>query len=224
MMSSGSSFGDWLRRRRRALDLTQVALAQRVGCAPITIRKFEADELLPSRQIAVLLAEHLGIPAAERDAFIEFARGRAGDGQSMPFLTLPDPAAPTAPSNNLPLQLTNFIGRAREQSELIQLLSSARLVTLTGAGGSGKTRLALRVAEDLSAQFANGIWFIDLAPLTDPAQVTQTAMTVFGVREDSNRPPIQTLVQSLRGKKFLTLFPKQVPKVKKILVIQRAFL
>ena len=70
------SFGDWLRQRRQALDITQAALAQVVGCAVITIKKIERDERRPSLQVAQLLAEHLAIPSSARDDFIRMARGQ----------------------------------------------------------------------------------------------------------------------------------------------------
>src|SRR5437867_6473315 len=74
-MDEPTSFGYWVRRRRKALDLTQADLARRVGCAEVTIHKIEADERRPSSQIAELLAEHLRIPPAERSAFRQRARG-----------------------------------------------------------------------------------------------------------------------------------------------------
>jgi transcriptional regulator with XRE-family HTH domain len=69
------SFGYWVRRRRKAMDLTQVALAQRVGCAVVTIKKIERDERRPSREMADLLADNLAIPDGERDTFVRMARG-----------------------------------------------------------------------------------------------------------------------------------------------------
>jgi predicted ATPase len=76
-------------------------------------------------------------------------------------------------STNLPLQLTSFIGREREIAEIKRLLSTTRLLTLTGSGGAGKTRLALQVAEGLVDRYTNGAWFVDLAPLSDPALIPQ---------------------------------------------------
>jgi len=86
--------------------------------------------------------------------------------------------------NNLPHQLTNFIGREREMAELKKLLASRALITLIGSGGCGKTRLALQVAADLADTFVDGVWFIDLGPLVDPGVVPHTVASVLGVREE----------------------------------------
>jgi non-specific serine/threonine protein kinase len=88
---------------------------------------------------------------------------------------------------NLPLQLTSFVGREHEIATVRRLLDRARLVTLTGAGGSGKTRLALRVAADLVSTYRDGVWIIDLAPLADGSDVPQTVASVLGARADAGR-------------------------------------
>lgn len=90
-----------------------------------------------------------------------------------------------ARATNLPLPLTRFIGRERECDAVRHLVSSTRLLTLTGSGGCGKTRLALQVARDLCDQFPDGVWLIDLAPLADPSLVPQTVASVFGLPESS---------------------------------------
>lgn len=79
--------------------------------------------------------------------------------------------------HNLPIQLTSFIGRAQERGAIAQLLTTRRLLTLTGAGGVGKTRLALQVAADRAGTFPNGVWLVELAPLADPALMAQQLMT-----------------------------------------------
>jgi predicted ATPase/class 3 adenylate cyclase len=107
-------------------------------------------------------------------------------------------------TTNLPsLELTSFIGRERELDEVKQLLANARLVTLMGPGGAGKTRLALQVAADLSDRFSQGVWLAELAPLSDPDIVVQTVATVFGVREMPGRPLLETLVDYLRTRELL---------------------
>jgi predicted ATPase/class 3 adenylate cyclase len=107
--------------------------------------------------------------------------------------------------NNLPPQLTSFIGRETEMAEVKRLLAGTRLLTLTGAGGSGKTRLALQVAADLLDDYTDGVWFVELATLTEPSLVPQRVASVLGVREQQGRPLLDTLADALRPKKLLIL-------------------
>src|SRR3990170_8865003 len=105
--------------------------------------------------------------------------------------------------NNLPVQLTSFIGREREIQELTRRLRFTRLLTLTGAGGIGKTRLAIQIAADMLDEFADGVWLAELASLTDPALVPQAFAAVLGVREQVARPLAETLSDYLRPKQSL---------------------
>jgi predicted ATPase/class 3 adenylate cyclase len=105
--------------------------------------------------------------------------------------------------NNLPLQPTSFVGRERELAELKGLLRGTRLLTLTGAGGSGKTRLALQLAADLLDEFSDGVWVVDLAMLTDPELVPQVASAALGMREAPGRSPTDALTDHLRSRKLL---------------------
>src|SRR6266545_5860249 len=89
--------------------------------------------------------------------------------------------------HNLPTQMTSFIGREQEMEEIKQAILTHRLVTLTGSGGTGKTRLSLQVAADLLDQFPDGIWFIELAPLTNPDLIPQTILYIFGVAEQQDQ-------------------------------------
>jgi predicted ATPase/DNA-binding CsgD family transcriptional regulator len=107
--------------------------------------------------------------------------------------------------HNLPTQLTTFIGREREIAEVKRLLASARLLTLTGAGGAGKTRLALRVAADCLEQYPDGVWFVDLAPLADSTFVPSSVAAVLGVPEQPTRPLIDTLADYLRTRTLLVI-------------------
>ncbi len=99
--------------------------------------------------------------------------------------------------NNLPMQLTSFVGRADEIAQAVQLLTEHRLVTLTGPGGSGKTRLALAVAREVLPRFEDGVFFVDLAPLSDHAQVPSVIAQALAIREQKGRPLIDTLVDGL---------------------------
>lgn len=383
-METTISFGYWIRRQRKALDLTQHALADRVGCSVAAIKKIESDERRPSRQIAERLADILGVAANQREIFLEVARGVRPIDQ---LLLAHEPAVPSLPSgtvtflftdiesstklaqhyrevwealrkrhhailrkaieahngyifqiigdefcaafhtaedavyaavksqndlhaenwgdapirarmgihtgkaevqedglyhgyvtlsyvqrlmsaghggqvllssttqeliqdelpeglelsnkgqrrlkdfshleyifqlvipglpadfpplstpelypHNLPIQLTSFIGRERELAEVKQLLSVRRLLTLTGAGGSGKTRLAIRVATDLLDSFKDGVRWVELASLTDEALVPQAVAKAVGMRELPNQPLTEILTNFLRVKQLL---------------------
>ena len=110
-------------------------------------------------------------------------------------------------TDNLPRPLTTFIGREREVAEVKRLLTStsSRLITLTGTGGCGKTRLALQVGQTVRPDFPQGVWLIELAPVADPALVPQTVATTLGLHEESGRPILTTLIDYLRGRKTLLL-------------------
>ena len=111
----------------------------------------------------------------------------------------------TLPPNNLPHQLTSFIGREREIAEVRARLGKARLLTLTGAGGSGKTRLALEVATGLLDSYRHGVWFVDLSPLTDPNLVPHAVAVILGVQERSGQPITSTLISWLKERETLLL-------------------
>lgn len=115
---------------------------------------------------------------------------------------MPAPHVPRR-AGNLPAQLTSFVGRRREVAEIRRLLSESRLVTLTGVGGAGKTRLSLRVAADLRRAFPDGVWFVELAALDDHALLTQTIASTLGVRDRTARWPISALAEYLSDKHML---------------------
>ncbi len=107
--------------------------------------------------------------------------------------------------NNLPEPPNAFIGRERELADLRQLLGQSRLLTLLGMGGLGKTRLSLQVAAEQMAEFADGVWFLDLAPLRDGSLVLAEAAQVLGVREEPGRPLLQTLCAQLKSQRTLII-------------------
>jgi predicted ATPase len=106
---------------------------------------------------------------------------------------------------NLPVQLTSFVGREQEIAEIKQLLASHRLVTLTGPGGTGKTRLALHVAAEVLETFPDGVWLIELAPLSDAALLPRAVASVLGPREEPRQPALATLTQFLRTRNLLLI-------------------
>src|SRR5262245_13452172 len=209
-MDQVSSFGYWLRRRRRALDLTQEQLAQQVGCALETIKKIEADARRPSRQMAERLADCLAIPPDERASFVKAARAELAADQ-LDIATQPI-AAPANPADfpalraldgratNLPAQVTALIGREREVAAVIDILRRAnvRLLTLTGPGGIGKTRLALQVAAEMLDDFAAGAYVVLLAPVGDPDLVIPTIAQALGIKESGGQSLLESLVAFLR--------------------------
>src|SRR5215467_9859949 len=116
----------------------------------------------------------------------------------------PEPVA-TQTLNNLPAQVSSFIGRDGELAEVRALVGGSRLVTLTGTGGAGKTRLALQVAAGLLEGSADGVWFADLAPLGDPDLVAVTVADVLGVRQEPGRPAVDTVAEAVGGRSLLVV-------------------
>ena len=109
----------------------------------------------------------------------------------------------STPRHNLPCQLTSFVGREQEIAQLEELVTAHRLVTLTGAGGAGKTRLAIEVASRLVDAFSDGVWLVDLAALSDPHLVPNAVAQAFALNEQPARPVIETLSDYLASKKLL---------------------
>ena len=107
---------------------------------------------------------------------------------------------------NLPIQLSSFVGRERELNEIVNLASGSRLITLTGPGGTGKTRLALQAAAELTDAFTDGVWLVELAAVADPAAVPRAAAAVLNVREQPKEPLATTLAEALGRRKILLLF------------------
>jgi predicted ATPase/transcriptional regulator with XRE-family HTH domain len=203
------SFGYWLRLKRKALDLTREALADRVGCSVSTIRKLEDEERHPSAQIAELLAEIFKIPANERPAFFRFARG---DWRSAPNLgdeeapwRISTPALPQQPRSNLPATFTSLIGRDQDIAAVHDYLThpEIRLVTLIGAPGIGKTRLSIASASKSLAHFPDGVFFVALAALDQPSLIPSAIAQALGYVEKSDLPAEKHLMQGIGKKRML---------------------
>ena len=203
------TFAELLRRHRAGAGLTQEALAERAGLSPEGIGALERGvRRAPQRQTVALLAAALALSAADRVAFEAAPARRRGPA--------PTPAPPAAPPHNLPHQLTSFVGRGRELVEVRRLLAARALVTLTGAGGVGKTRLALQAAADVLASDGapdgwpdpGGVWFVDLAPLAplaDTALVAGAALTAIGAGGAPGQPAQTVLTAVLRERRALLL-------------------
>jgi len=199
------SFGDWLKHRRLGMGFTQDQLALKVNCSTSALRKFESEERRPSADTIKQLADIFDIPPEDRKTFLRFARG---DWQAS--VNSANDNSPWRLSNinqisNLPSSFTSFIGREKEQQAVISLLKKNRMVTLAGAGGMGKTRLALQVGLQLLHAFPNGVWFIPLDSLSDSLRVPQTVASVFGIQEGHDRQVIEILINVLREKTSLLI-------------------
>ena len=119
-MQEEISFGTWLRKQRRALDLSQKSLADQVGCAEVTLRRIETDRLKPSKELANIILDKIGVPDADRPEWISFARGVSG-------FPSPSTVSSNKPITNLPASLTTFIGREKEQADVMRLIANHRL-------------------------------------------------------------------------------------------------
>ncbi len=108
-------------------------------------------------------------------------------------------------ANNLPLQLTSFVGREHEVGEIKRLLQNNRLVTLVGAGGAGKTRCAIHVGAEVLEGFGDGVWLVDLAPISDASVLTAEVAQTLGVREERNRPLLESVAAYLKNQRLLLI-------------------
>lgn len=196
-MNDTASFGYWVRRWRKALDLTQAQLAEQVACAVVTIKKIESDERRPSKQMAERLAICLNVPEAQRTKFVQVAI------REKPVYTLYLPVKPVTASKDshiaskIPTPLTRLIGRRAEMSAIKDCVrrTDVRLVTLSGPGGVGKTRLAVQVAQELKSDFKDGVFFISLAPLGEPNLIAAAISQTIGLRQT----PGKSLKESLNS-------------------------
>jgi predicted ATPase/transcriptional regulator with XRE-family HTH domain len=206
---TGLAFGDVLRRQRDSAGLTQEDLAERTGLTPQAISLLERGERRrPQRYTVRKLAEVLGLEGRELAEFESAARPPASGRTAQPRSILPPTPTP-------------LVGREDTVASVVDMLrrEDVRLLTLTGPGGVGKTRLALEVAGRSHAAFADGSVFVPLAPVRDAAVVPSVIAKALGVREVAGQALLLTLEQHLRDKRMLLLLdnlehlPEAVPVV-----------
>ena len=218
-LESFATFGDLLKYARRRARLTQREVAIAVGYSEAQISRLEQN-LRPPDLAALtalflpalyledepeLVARLIELAAQARgedlhqDGIITFSRSTQKevleDVQSVEDHAL----------NNLPLQLTSFVGRESEIAEIINLLSKARLITLTGVGGCGKTRLALETASGLAKSYRDGVWLVELASITDPNLVLQAVASTLGIPESRDDKLTGELIKHLRTREILLI-------------------
>ena len=194
------SFARLLQQYRAKAGLSQEELAERGGLSRRAISDLErAARRAPYPVTVRRLAEGLGLNETDRAALLA-ASHMPGSIRS----------AGTRPADggirhNLPTQLTSFIGRVQETAEIRRALAKTRLLTLTGPGGVGKTRLALRVAERERSTYRDGVWILELAPLQEATQVPQLVASVLQIREHPGEPLITTLITALQPLNLLLI-------------------
>src|SRR5687768_4932822 len=195
-----ATFGDLLKYLRKREELTQRELAIQVGYSDTQISRLEQNQRVPDAATLTALfvpALHLEHEPQWVDRLLELAKqARLGDSSE---------TGTKLTANNLPAVLTTFIGREKEQAEILELIGTHRLVTLTGSGGVGKTRISLKVGGQVLDQYANGVWLVELAPLSDPELLAQTVASVFGIVTQSTRSHTESLINFLRPKTALLI-------------------
>jgi predicted ATPase/transcriptional regulator with XRE-family HTH domain len=203
--SGTTAFGAALRSMRLAAGLSQGALAERAGLSEKAVGALErGDRTTPRPATIVLLADAVGASPAERDRLLAAARAeQRPTGSGRPTDT---GAAPLA-QHGLLVPPTPLLGRQQDIAAVSQLVSpsggAARLVTLIGPGGVGKTRIALAVALELVDAFANDVWFVDLSPLRDYRLVAASVAGALDVRESGGRSAHELLIDALRERQVL---------------------
>jgi non-specific serine/threonine protein kinase len=189
--SDGASFGELLKMYRERARLSQSELAARAGLSRRGISDLERGERrAPQRETTRRLIEALDLSDQQQSKFL--AAAREGHFQAPPV-------------SHLPLALTTFIGREHELEDVLNLLQTTRLLTLTGTGGIGKTRLALDVARRTQSEYEDGVGLVDLSALTESIQVPHGVATAFGVREQPGQSIATMLVERLEDQRALVV-------------------
>jgi transcriptional regulator with XRE-family HTH domain len=200
-MGDDNAFGDLLRRHRLAARLTQEELAERAGLSARGLSDLERGlRMAPQRETILRLAAALHLEGTESLALHE-ARRRG----THPIVAAPRRPAAQSPIAVPPVPLSSFLGRDKELAEVRLRLASTAFLTLTGPGGSGKTRLALQVASDVASSFVDGVIFVSLAAIRDAELIGATIAQTLGIRDVGGRPLVERLIDYLHQKSLLLI-------------------
>lgn len=210
-MDSIVSFGDWVRSRRKSLDLTQDQLGSLVGCSVSAIRKIESDQRRPSRQISDILANVLQIAPEQKEDFIRSARG---DWRAFALGSFSAAQTGTVQKwSSLPIPPGELIGRSIELEHLLELLRDERrrLVTIVGLGGIGKTRLAVEAAHGAMDWFERGAVYVSAVAVHSDDSLTTALGQTLGLTFRGSSPVQDQLAQALTGLNLLLLIDNYEP-------------
>ena len=203
----GFSFAGLLRQLRAEARLTQEELAGAASLSPRSVSDLERGiNRTAHKDTALLLAGALNLAEPVHALFVAAARGKAPAADVLASMQRQPQAASWAAAGGVhgfPAALTSFVGRAEPLREVAGLLSGHRLVTVTGPGGAGKTRLAAQVARQVASGFADGAWLAELAPVADPALVAAVVAAALGVREQLGLPAAGALARALARQQVL---------------------
>ena len=200
-----ATFGEMLRRLRQRAQLTQDELGLAVGYSRAHIARLESNQRLPDvGTVQARFFPPLDLKSDSREAALLVKLAQAAHAQPL-LVDEREIAPPRVVPNNLPYELTSFIGRQQALADLERLLPTTRLLTLTGTGGTGKTRLALKLAERMMAGYPDGVWLVELAPLSEPAQVRIAALSALNLREFLDTSPAAGLIAHLQDKHALLI-------------------
>jgi predicted ATPase/Tfp pilus assembly protein PilF/DNA-binding XRE family transcriptional regulator len=196
------SFGYWLKRKRKGLDLTREDLAKQAGYSAATIRKIEDEERRPSAQLTERLAEFFDIRQEERTAFVRFARGESRSVPRETNANFPWRASGKSTRSNVPATVTSLIGREKEIADIREYLlqRDIRLVTLIGPPGIGKTRLSIEAAHVLLSNFPDGVFFVALAPLDNTSLIASVIIRALGFVESRKQSANEQLMNGIAEK------------------------
>jgi predicted ATPase len=200
-----NTFGELLKHLRQRAQLTQDEFGLAVGYSRAHIARLESNQRLPDAgAVKARFFMPLDLKPDSNEAMLLVKLAQSAHATPTSLAEEHESAPPSIP-NNLSCELTSFIGRENALSELERLLPSARLLTLTGTGGTGKTRLALKLAERVIRGYSDGVWLVELAPLSDPAQVPSAVLSALSLRELTDKSPTASLIAHLQDKRMLLI-------------------
>lgn len=207
-----TTFGDLLKFLRIRAQLTQRDLSVSVGYSEAQISRQESNKRIPSEfALRALFVPALGLESEPEIVsrllmLAERAREHPSTADASVAENILEPISVQFSRHNLARQLTSFVGREKEVEQVVQMVREHPLVTLTGAGGVGKTRLALQAAHELVDDFADGVWLVELAPVIDPVFVPIAVASIFKVHSAPGERLVQTLCEYLAAKCMLLIF------------------